>query len=118
MWQPLFLSAGEGCVWRLRVLAGVAGAGGAGVAGAGGGEVCARKGYSVRRVGCGAEICARMGYSVHRVGCGAEVCARKGYSVRRVEVCAGETVRRLLLCVENGCLLHIVLLLCAIKWGI
>ena len=48
----------------------------------------------------------------------AEVCALKGYSVRRVEVCAGETVRRLLLCVENGCLLHIVLLLCAIKWGI
>ena len=65
-----------------------------------------------------AEVCALKGYSVRRVGCDAEVCALKGYSVRRVEVCAGETVRRLLLCVENGCLLHIVLLLCAIKWGI
>ena len=49
---------------------------------------------------------------------GGEVCARMGYSVRRVEGCAGEKVRRLMLCVENGCLLHIVLLLCAIKRGI
>ena len=66
----------------------------------------------------GGEVCARMGYSVRRVGCVAEVCARMGYSVRRVEGCSGEKVRRLMLCVENGCLLHIVLLLCAIKRGI
>ena len=79
MWQPFFAA-----LWRGERLAAAGAAGVAGVAGAGGGEVC----------------------------------ARKGYSVRRVEGCAGETVRRLLMCVENGCLLHIVLLLCAIKRGV
>ena len=34
----------------------------------GGGEVCARKGYSVHRVGSGEEVCARKGHSVHRGG--------------------------------------------------
>ena len=52
--------------------------------GGAGGEVCARKGYFVRRVVVGSEVCARKCRLVHKVDMEMKVCARKGYSVRRV----------------------------------